>query len=352
MNLPAKNLNLDLDIPAADDVPSLQDIVRPIARQIGAVEDVLESFCAANEGVLKDSCGYILLGGGKRIRASIVLFSYYMKSFTGKTENEMRGGRREESAVSIAAAVELIHSATLVHDDLIDRSVLRRLKATVQVHFGDDLAVLLGDYLYAKAFEIIANAGDKEIASWMAGVARVMCEGEIAQINNRYRADVSEHEYFSIIEKKTASLISVCARSGARLAGMSLSEQENLASFGLNLGISFQIVDDILDILGSEKRTGKTLHTDTESGKMTLPLMILARELDNEDKNIFLKNFRAGTISPESLRSLAVEYNIAQKARMYADEYYKKALMCIDNFDNPVKGSLIDLSRFILKRDY
>ena len=217
--------------------------------------------------------------GGKRLRAALVLFC--------SSINSGNDPKIQESAVDIAAAVELIHSATLVHDDIVDNAVLRRLKPSVNIKYGVEVSVLLGDFLYARAFEIIAKVADQDITSWMSETTQKMCEGELDQLRNRYRADLSTAEYISFIGRKTASLISACARSGARLGGMTAKEQNSLADFGENIGISFQIIDDLLDVVGSENRLGKTLRTDAGNGKIL--------EVEQADGVLWAESFQSAS---------------------------------------------------------
>lgn len=328
---------------------SLQDIVRPVMRPLARVEDRLNAVGGESEGVLRESSQYVLSGGGKRLRAALVFFC---ASIDPKGGSEPNPALQSSAAEEIAASVELIHAATLVHDDIIDRAVLRRLKPTAAVQFGEDAAVLLGDFLYARAFSMIARVGDTEITTWMAETTQAMCEGEIGQLKHRYRVELSLDEYLDFIEKKTATLISVSARSGAKLAGLSLEQQDALASFGRNIGISFQIVDDLLDIIGSEDRIGKTLHTDAGNGKMTLPMILLLGDLSPEEKKDFLAHFQSKSPDWTAIQSLIEKYKIVQRTEACADDYFQKALEAIRPLGSPVRESLEKLSRFILKRDY
>ena len=328
---------------------SLQDILRPVLGPLAKVEDRLKSVGGESDGILLESSRYVLSGGGKRLRAGLVFFCSSIRS---DGESGPNPAIESDAAAEVAAAVELIHAATLVHDDIIDRAVLRRLKPTAAVQFGEDTAVLLGDFLYARAFAMIARVGDPEITSWMAETTQAMCEGEINQLKHRYRADLSMEEYLDFIEKKTATLIAVSARSGAKLAGLSLDRQDRLAAFGLNIGISYQIVDDLLDIVGAEDKIGKTLRTDAGNGKMTLPMILLMRDMEPAEKSDFLAHFQSKSPDWDSIQSLLDKYKIVERTERHADEYFRRALEAIGPFGPAVRDSLEKLARFILKRDY
>jgi geranylgeranyl pyrophosphate synthase len=323
---------------------SLSEIVHPILGELSRVEDRLSSVAAESEGILKESSEYVLSGGGKRLRAALVLFA---SSVSGVKSSE-----QVESAVRIATAVELIHSATLVHDDIIDRSVIRRLKPTVNLRFGEEIAILLGDFLYARAFGMIARVGDQKITAWMAKATEAMCEGELDQLKHRFRPDLSLEDYFSFIERKTASLLSSCARSGARIAGLSFREEDACASFGLNMGICFQIIDDLLDLVGIENRLGKTLRTDFGSGKMTLPLIVLLQSLRGSERDEIIHQITSLSPRWKDIQSLVQKHRIAEKTEAITNRYFSAANQAIKALDPSIRTHLENLSCFILNRDH
>lgn len=324
----------------------IDSIFGPITSELAQVEDELKIACDQSEGILRDSSRYVLLSGGKRLRAALVLFCA-LTAPKFRTRKSMAN-----SAVKAAVAVELIHAATLVHDDLIDRGVIRRLKPAVNIEFGEDVAVLLGDYLYAKAFHYLAQIRDEQIISWIAESAKEMCEGELDQLKHRYDANLTLEQYFSFIERKTASLIAASARVGAHLARLPKTKIDQLYRFGLNIGIAFQIIDDLLDIVGSEKKIGKTLRADTGNGKLTLPTILLLKETSVHEKNEFLRNFWSMNPDWDFIQALLKKYNILKKTEVYADEQINKAIRMLDFLDSGTQKSLSFLSHFILKRDY
>ncbi len=322
------------------DTLSLKEIVKPILPRLALVEDRLREISNEGEGILKESSQYVLSGGGKRLRAALVLYAASLKPCD------------MNAAVEVACAVELIHAATLVHDDIIDHAVIRRLKPTVNVEFGSEVAVLLGDFLYAKAFEIISSVGNAQVTELMARTTRAMCEGEIDQLKHRFRADLALEEYISFIERKTAALISACAESGAMLANLSLEEQKALSTYGLSMGIAFQIVDDLLDLMGIEKKIGKTLHTDLGNGKLTLPMILLRTVLVGEEKSRLMESLKSPNPDWQGAADLARRHHIKEKTEAFANDYLTGALAAVQIFPQEVSDTLEAISKFVVKRDY
>lgn len=321
---------------------SMQEIVQPILFQLNQVEEKLKSVGQESEGILKESSSYVLCGSGKRFRAALVLFCASIQDSAQNSTDDF------SSAIEIATAAELIHSATLIHDDIVDRAILRRLKPTVNVQFGEAVAVLLGDFLYARAFKIIAGVGNQKIVASFSETTEKMCEGELGQLKHRYHTDLSLEEYISFIDKKTASLISSCALSGAILANLSIEKQNWLASFGLNLGIAYQIMDDLLDIVGSENQLGKTLRTDASNGKTTLPLILLLRMVTASEREELLKSLQTSNPDWKIISSLIEKYKIALETKKFAENYFQQANQSIKTFPSPTRESLELLSRFVL----
>ena len=214
------------------------------------------------------------------------------------------------------------------------------------------MAVLLGDFLYARAFEIVAQVGKDSITRWMAETTQKMCQGELDQLKHRYRADLTLEEYLSFIERKTAALIAACSRSGAHLAGLSNEEQDALYAYGLYTGISFQMIDDLLDVVGMENKLGKTVHTDLGNGKMTLPLILLLETLPGPEKKEFRKELNSLTPDWKEIQSLIQKHRIIEQTERFANEYFLRANRSIQSFDPSVRIPLENLSRFMIARDY
>lgn len=249
--------------------PELKNFLQP---ELGRLNRSLEQLAKETDGFLGDLLSYVLIGSGKRIRPALVMLSAEL------------GEASPEDVHTVAQAVELVHIATLVHDDVIDKAALRRNQNTVYNEHGVDTAVLLGDHIYTYAFQKVAELGHPQILKLLAESTALMCSGEIEQLKKRFQFNLTEDEYFSFIYKKTASLFGVSARAGAILAGQPAEIQSALEKFGIDLGVAFQITDDLLDLTGEENVVGKTLRTDVMNGKMTLPLIHLRGALATRDQ--------------------------------------------------------------------
>ncbi len=256
----------------------LKDTLKP---ELNRLNHTLEELASDSDGFLGDLKSYVLIGSGKRVRPALVMLSAML-------------GQADPADVQVVSlAVELVHIATLVHDDVIDKAVLRRNRKTVAAEHGVDAAVLLGDHIFTYAFERVADLNNPLILKLLARSTSIMCAGEIDQLKKRFQFDLSEPEYFSFLEKKTASLFGTSARSGAILAGQSEKIQLALESFGMHLGLAFQITDDLLDLTGEETVVGKTLRTDLLNGKMTLPLIYYRNHLASpKDSANFFENLQ------------------------------------------------------------
>ena len=314
----------------------LEKIYLPIKKELGRIENELRSQLLSSEDkfILKVN-EYLLDNTGKRLRPSLVLLC-------AKTNNHW-----DEKAIPVAAAFELIHTASLVHDDVLDEATLRRKRVTINARWGNESAILTGDYLYFKAFSILSQlevAGISAIASF---AAEMMCEGEIIQTCKTFQLDLSEEDYLEIIRKKTACLIAASCEVGAVLSGSSPRIQESMAQYGLNFGIAFQIIDDCLDLISLSGKTGKSTYKDIEQGKMTLPLICLARELSKEKgektTGLFEKN-------REEIISLLKDYGAIEYSWQKAKEYLNRATDHLKVLgDSEAREALSLLSDYLLE---
>ncbi|MBI4340733.1 MAG: polyprenyl synthetase family protein [Candidatus Omnitrophica bacterium] len=267
----------------------------------GALAPLKETLQAVTDRVLQQlgdpvarNVVYLITAGGKRLRPALVLLS---------------GGADESTAsaalLDTAAAVELIHTATLIHDDIIDQSPLRRAQPTYHHRWGTERAVLMGDYLYATAFALLARLQSPSVMPLMSDVCRQLCRGELREVEARYRLDLTEAEYLEIIRDKTASLISACCESGALLAGASPPMIAQLREFGLQFGLAFQIIDDCLDLTGDAAELGKTTLADLDKGALSLPLIYLARSLPVGQRRRLFAPLTRRANDPAFLRRIA-----------------------------------------------
>ena len=232
-----------------------------LADDMAAVDQVIRTRLRS-EVVLVNQIGeYIIGGGGKRLRPALVVLSAHAFGYQGKFHHDL------------AAVVEFIHTATLLHDDVVDESELRRGKATASAMFGNAASVLVGDFLYSRAFQMMVEVGEMSVMQTLADATNLIAEGEVLQLLNCHDADVDTANYMRVIHCKTAKLFEAAMRLGAILGKASAAEQEAAAKYGMHLGTAFQLVDDVLDYSANEAQTGKHLGDDLAEGKPTLPLI-------------------------------------------------------------------------------
>jgi octaprenyl-diphosphate synthase len=314
----------------------LEKIYSPIKEELGRIESELRSqlLSSKNKFILQVN-RYLLDGAGKRLRPSLVLLC-------AKVNNHW-----DEKAILVAAALELIHAASLVHDDVLDEASLRRKKATVNTRWGNESAILTGDYLYFKAFSILSRLEVPRISSIVSFAAEMMCEGEIIQTCKTYQLNLSEEDYLEIIEKKTASLMAASCEAGAVLSGSHPLIQKALANYGLNFGMAFQIIDDCLDLVSPSDKTGKSTYKDFAQGKMSLPLIYLVRKLTKEDKQKLNGFFRKDR---EEIINLLREYETIEQSWQTTKEYLSRAKDQLKVLqDSKAKEALSLLSDYLLE---
>lgn len=360
----------------------LSVIYQPIRSELQATEALLRKELSQRDGLLGEMTRYVATMPGKRIRPALALLS------AGIAKGAMSSPRKRGSdsrfrendgmpgvpdpQVRLAVAVEMIHTATLLHDDVIDGASLRRGLSTLNSKWGDTLSVLSGDYLYSKAFCLLSELNHPAVLSLMSETARIVCEGEVAQIQHQFNLSLSREAYLKIIQRKTASLMGAAAQAGALLAGAARQEAARLGAFGLNFGLAFQIMDDAHDLLGSEEAIGKSLGSDLGSGQMTLPILYLRDSAGPKVKELLSHWFADGNghhaviVSPEQSRgrsSLALQEkvdllallkqetirsDVTAHCRQAADRYLNKARGALAPFPvSPCKESLLTLAEQI-----
>ncbi|MFZ5988900.1 MAG: polyprenyl synthetase family protein [Bacillota bacterium] len=258
--------------------------------EIEVIEIELFNVLSDSKGVVRDMCSQILNAGGKRIRPLLVLYSGLVFS---PVSSEL---------INAAVASELIHMASLVHDDIIDNSSLRRSKPSINSSWGNHFAVLCGDYLFAKAFGVLSKNRLIGSMDLMVEAIENMCEGEILQAHNKFNFGTDLDMYYSCISRKTAIFLECCCKSGALVSGASENQLDAIGKYGLNMGLAFQIIDDILDICGNTKVTGKPNFEDLRQGNITLPLIML---LKDENYAEFIKEIvHSRSFSDHTLKEL------------------------------------------------
>lgn len=254
----------------------LKEICRPVEKELIDVEGVLRNSLKNTKykSILEIS-DYLLDAGGKKIRPALVLLS-------AKATRQSLGNNRQ--LTKIAAALELIHRASLIHDDVVDHSKLRHNKLTINSKWGQDVSIALGDYLYSVAFELISDCGNADIIRCISSATKAMCEGELLQVCERDNLNLLKERYILIVKKKTAALFAASCQAGAILTNPKKHLQIALKNFGSNIGIAFQITDDYLDLVGEEKSLGKLPAQDIASGEATLPLLNLWESISKKER--------------------------------------------------------------------
>ncbi len=237
------------------------DIFAAIADDLQKVEGAIEDALATRDEMLDEISTYLLRAGGKRIRPALLLLTSQFP------------GARMQQVIPVAAAVELIHMATLVHDDVVDKATVRRGRPTVNAKWSNQVSVLIGDYLFAKSFAVLSQTGNTRVVGIMADVVYEMSRGELAQSASYFQTEQTEADYYQRIAQKTGYLLAECCRLGAIVGGAEESQVQALYNYGMGVGLSFQIADDLLDFTGSAAKVGKPVCGDLKTGILTLPVV-------------------------------------------------------------------------------
>lgn len=284
-----------------------------LKRELEEVSLIFERQLASDLSAVNALCLHIEHYRGKMLRPTLVLVS----GLAAKPEAELTDAHR-----TLAAVVEMIHMATLVHDDVLDDAEVRRRGATVNQLWGNEAAVILGDYLISNAYHLCSSLGDAELNADLGHVTNTLCEGELVQLRHRHDYGIDEETYLQIIERKTASLIAACCALGARQTGAADQTIESLHRYGLAVGSAFQIQDDLLDLTGEQQVLGKDLGKDLEKGKLTMPLIRLLSLAEPSGRGELLDLIQHRALEPLRQRLLAsgaVDYSQAH-ARRFIDE--------------------------------
>ncbi|MEM7765856.1 MAG: polyprenyl synthetase family protein [Pseudomonadota bacterium] len=324
-------------------VPVLERLQALLGGDLEAVERLLADQSASPVAMIPDLSGYIVAAGGKRLRPMVTLAAAHA------------AGGATPGTHSLAAAVEFIHTATLLHDDVVDESDLRRGKPAAKSVWGNAASILVGDFLFARAFGLMVETGSLTILEILSTASSVIAEGEVRQLAAQGRLDLPTEEYLAIIEAKTAALFEAAARAGAHSAGNG-DAATTLAAYGKNLGLAFQIVDDALDYGGTTAVIGKSVGDDFREGKVTLPVVIARRRGSDEDRSFWDRALDPGAQQESDLaraihliRSTGAAEATLSEARAYID-LAKSALLSLPKSE--YRDALADLADFSLERAY
>jgi len=315
-----------------------------LAEALGEVEAIFEAQLASDLPAVNELCSHVERYRGKRLRPTLLLLSG-LAAAGGDAERGLARGHRV-----LAAVVEMIHMATLVHDDVLDEAEIRRRGATVNRLRGNETAVMLGDYLISNAFHLCSSLGDPSLNLDLGGVTNTVCEGELLQLHHRDDLSIGEEIYLEIVRRKTASLVGACGRLGARLSGADLTVEAALDRFGVAAGIAFQIQDDLLDLQGAPEVVGKTLGRDLEKGKITLPTLLRLAEAPPAGRQAVLEAF--ATRDGARLRRILEESGAVEAARTRAEQFVVEAKMALVGIAaSPARDLLDGLADAVIRRE-
>ncbi|AFM40921.1 geranylgeranyl pyrophosphate synthase [Desulfosporosinus acidiphilus SJ4] len=329
---------------------SIQELHKPSDMLMGSlkfpellfVEDQLNEIINKADGLIQKTCGILLKSGGKRVRPLLTLYS------------GMCFGPLNPLILRASVAAELIHMASLIHDDVIDKSATRRGKPTTNSVYGDHAAILTGDYLFAEAFNILSTEKLLKCMSFFIEAIQAMCAGEVNQAKEQFSSAIGTDQYFKRIAQKTGILLAACCQSGAQLANAGTEEILSLREFGLNIGYAYQITDDILDLNSSSDSLGKPVGADLQNGNMTLPLIYLK---DNPIYGNWLQEIiNSQRVTPQGLNSIyeaLMSSGCLNQAHLAAAQCVEKAKNSLNIIPpSPYRTALLNLSDLILQRTY
>jgi len=322
----------------------LYQILAPVKKDLVDVERELKECLTSDVEIIRTLGKHLADSGGKRIRPALLLLCARMAGYKGSRH------------VLFATVFELIHTATLIHDDVIDGASLRRGRATVHQTWGNHLTVLLGDYLYLRAMNAALTADHLELIKILCDITLEMIEGEMIQSSVNGRVDVSEEEYLEVMRRKTALLFSGCAKVGGVLADLSPGQVESLEAFGLNLGMGYQIVDDLLDFTSETSVLGKPVANDLREGRLTLPLIYLLERGDPEHLKMVRTVLEDRDFSRVPLQEIVSEmerYGTLERTRVFAAQCCETARSFLAAFEpSPARTSLEEVCSFITARTF
>lgn len=312
----------------------------PVEGDFNAVDAIIRQRLSSSVPLISKIGDYIVSAGGKRLRPLLVLLSGRVLGYDSK---KLR---------LLAATVEFLHTSTLLHDDVVDKSGLRRGRSTANALWGNGPSVLVGDFLYARSFEMMVDLGSMAVMEIISQATRIIAEGEVMQLGNVRNADTSEAAYMQVIRSKTAMLFEASSHSAAALANANDQQREALRRFGDELGIAFQLVDDLLDYQGDSQTLGKNVGDDLAEGKPTLPLIYTMREGSPEQAQLVRRAIQKGGIEEldaiiEAVRAAGALDYTERLARRYLDQ----ALACLEVLPaNEYRDAMAELTQFVVAR--
>jgi len=316
-----------------------------VGNRLDNVNELIKYKLTSEINLIHKMTNYHLKSGGKRIRPLLTLASAKLCGYNN--------GSRD---VNLAACVELIHNATLLHDDVIDNSNLRRGNKTSNTIWGNQSSILVGDYIFSRCFEIMVDDGSQEILKLLSSTSSKIAQGEVLQLEHKKETDMLEETYFNIINFKTAALFAAATRVGACIANKGKKEKDALESYGRNLGLAFQIADDALDYYSTKTIFGKEIGKDFFEGKVTLPIIFLCQKANTVEKSFLRKIFRKKSRSKlefEKIQSLMKKYNSIDSCFKHAEHFVNISYNALNIFNSSNEKTIMqNLTSFSLERSF
>ena len=312
-----------------------------IKEELRLLENKLIEFISSEITLATEISEYIVASGGKRIRPTLCIL-------TGKALSY-----EEENLINLSAAIELLHTATLIHDDVVDESLFRRGKQSIQSKWSDAHGVLVGDFVYSKAFQLMASLDKRELIEELARSTNRISEGEVLQLSLKSSQNFSDKNYFEVIGRKTAELFRASVVTAAIAASADEVTINSLHNFSYKLGIAFQIKDDLLDYVGNEEKIGKKLGKDYQEGKITLPI-VRAIELSDKDKQVFLKeSMLSGDMNKfDEVIKIILDSGALERVKEEEERYVKDCLKDLDILpENEYKDALVHITYSLIDRE-
>ena len=319
-----------------------QSFFRPVKADFNQLNAMVIKNLDSRVPLVKEIADYLVDSGGKRLRPLLTLLTAKLFGYQG------------DEHIKLATVIEFLHTAMLLHDDVVDESDLRRGKKTANVKWGNAPSVLVGDFLHSRAFELMVEVGSMEVMAILSRATNIISEGEVQQLCHIKNPKTTENQYMEIITRKTATLFQAAAQSGAIIAGANKDEITAIGDYALHLGIAFQLMDDNLDYVGYSETLGKNVGDDFSEGKVTLPIIAAIRNASSEQANLIKEAVLKGGVEDlDIVVKLVREAGGLDYTEKVAAKEKRKALSCVSALPkSPYKDALEDLAEFSIKRTY
>lgn len=329
---------------------ALSELYVPVADDLAAVESILEQELKSDTPFVDALLDHSSMLGGKRVRPLLLLLSARAVAGTDESRESRDGTSLDDSVRFMAAAVEMIHTATLVHDDVLDQAEVRRHRPTAHVRWGNRISVLLGDYLFTHAFHVASKSGSVGSMAKLASSSNLVCAGEMKQNYHVKNFEMEPGTYFEIISQKTAELCASSCGIGALLAGADEQVTQQFEDYGRHLGMAFQIVDDVLDLTGSEDTVGKTLGTDLVNGKPTLPMIHALSVMEQAKRQRLLELLKSGDDIDAAIGMMQEAGSFDYASKIAVEHIAQAESFARSLAETPASNSLVSIASFVVKR--